>query len=300
MTMELRQLIYFDAVVRHGGFTRAAERLHVAQPAISAQLKRLETELGTELLRRNARTHALTEAGELFLARARRILAELQAARTELEELSTVLRGTVRIGATQVLGGLDLPSVLAAFRHRYPGVTLSLRTALVAELVRELDAGALDVVVGPSHPDLLAGKTVRRLASESVVLAVPPGHRLARAGRVRLAEARDESFVCLPAGSGLHAILHAAAAKAGFEPRIDFQTHSPASIRELVGARLGVALVAASTLRTPGPAVAACELVDQIRHPPIVVVTHTPPAAATRALMTHLRDAADTTTGTAR
>src|SRR5215468_4217165 len=102
--MELRQLVYFDAVVRHGGFSRAAERLHVAQPAVSAQIRRLETELGTTLLQRTTRRVSLTYAGELFLARARRVLAQVDAARGDLAELSAVLRGRVRIGATQVLG----------------------------------------------------------------------------------------------------------------------------------------------------------------------------------------------------
>src|SRR6516164_4906122 len=106
--MELRQLVYFDAVVRYGGFSRAADRLHVAQPAVSAQIRRLETELGTTLLQRTTRRVALTHAGELFLARTRQVLTQLDAARDDLAELSAVRRGRVRIGATQVLGSLDL------------------------------------------------------------------------------------------------------------------------------------------------------------------------------------------------
>ena len=111
--MELRQLAYFDAVVRHGSFTKAAQRLHVAQPAVSAQIRRLEAELGVTLLERTTRRVALTQAGELFLARARLALAQLEGARADLAELSAVLRGQVRIGATQVLGSLDLPAALA-------------------------------------------------------------------------------------------------------------------------------------------------------------------------------------------
>src|SRR6516225_994064 len=102
--MELRQLAYFDAVARHGSFTKAARRLHVAQPAVSAQIRRLEAELGTTLLERTTRRVALTHAGELFLARARQALSQLDGARADLAELSAVLRGQVRIGATQVLG----------------------------------------------------------------------------------------------------------------------------------------------------------------------------------------------------
>ena len=133
--MELRQLAYFDAVARHGSFTKAAQRLHVAQPAVSAQIRRLEAELGATLLERTTRRVALTHAGELFLARARQVLAQLDAARADLGELSAVLRGRVRIGATQVVGSLDLPAALAQFRHRYPGVSLALHSGLIAKLL---------------------------------------------------------------------------------------------------------------------------------------------------------------------
>src|SRR6516162_2771602 len=129
--MELRQLVYFDAVVRYGGFSRAAERLRVAQPAVSAQIKQLETELGATLLQRTTRRVTLTEAGEVFLARARQALEQLDRARADLDELSTVQRGRVRIGATLILGSLDLPSALAQFRRRYPGVRLALQTGLI-------------------------------------------------------------------------------------------------------------------------------------------------------------------------
>src|SRR6266700_6181921 len=101
--MELRQLVYFEAVARHGGFSRAAEQLRIAQPAVSAQVRRLEAELGTPLLERTTRRVALTYAGELFLTRTRAVLGQLEAARGELDELASVMRGRLRIGATQGL-----------------------------------------------------------------------------------------------------------------------------------------------------------------------------------------------------
>jgi LysR family transcriptional regulator, transcription activator of glutamate synthase operon len=272
--MELRQLVYFDAVVRYGGFSRAAERLHVAQPAVSAQIRRLETELGTTLLQRTTRRVALTHAGELFLVRARRVLDQLDRARADLDELSTVRRGQVRVGATQILGSLDLPAALAQFRRRYPGVSLALQTGLIAELLDALHAGEVDLVLGPVHPGLPAHFLADPLVDESLVLVTAPGHPLATglaAGRVvTLAAVRDEPFVCLRAGSGLHAILCAAAE--GFVPRIEFETYSPASIRELVAAGLGVALLAASAARTPGPAIGVHRLDRPPWHPPIGLI----------------------------
>ena len=274
--MELRQLVYFDAVVRHGGFSRAAERLRVAQPAVSAQIKQLETELGTTLLQRTTRRVTLTEAGEVFLARARQALEQLDRARADLDELSTVQRGRVRIGATLILGSLDLPSALAQFRRRYPGVRLALQTGLIAELLGTLHAGEVDLVLGPVHTGLPAHFLADTLVDESLVLVTAPGHPLAAdraAGRVvTLAAVRDEPFVCLRARSGLHGILCAAAAAEGFVPRIEFETYSPASIRELVAAGLGVALLATSAARAPGPPIGVHRLDRPPWHPPIGLI----------------------------
>ncbi|MEU8609527.1 LysR family transcriptional regulator [Actinoplanes sp. NPDC048791] len=268
--MELRQLTYFEAVARHGGFTRAAEQLRVAQSAVSAQIRALEAELGTALFARTTRRVALTEAGELLLTRCRRVFGELDGARTDLAELAAVLHGRVTLGSMAVLGGYDLPAALAGFHTRFPGVSLALRTGLIAELLALLDAGVVDLVLGPVHDDLPARFTARHLVDEQVVLVLPPGHAAVR----ELAEVRDEPFVCLPAGSGLRAILDRAATAAGFEPRVQFETHSAASIRELVGAGLAVALLARSATVAPGPAVTVVRLDPAPAHPAIGLIQH--------------------------
>jgi LysR family transcriptional regulator, transcription activator of glutamate synthase operon len=297
--MELRQLAYFDAVVRHGSFTKAAQRLHVAQPAVSAQIRRLESELGTTLLERTTRRVALTHAGELFLSRARQVLAQLDAARGDLAELSEVRRGRVRIGATQVLGALDLPATLASFRRRYPGVSLALHTGLIAKLLGMLDAGDVDLILGPVHDDLPAAYQARPLVPESLVLVTPPGHPLAARRNVALAAAGDEPFVCLPADSRLRAILTAAAAAEGFVPHVEFETYSPASIRDLVSAGLGVALLARSAAEGPGPAIGVCELARAPEHPSIglISVRGRPLTPAARAFAGHLAQTAGAATG---
>jgi DNA-binding transcriptional LysR family regulator len=267
--MELRQLVYFEAVVRHGGFTRAAERLRVAQPAVSAQVRRLERELGTPLMRRTTRRFELTEAGELFLARARRVLAELDGARTELADLAGVLSGRLRVGATPLLGPLDLPAALARCRARLPGLRLTLHSGLIAELLQALDDDRLDVVVGPVHDDLAERFVARRLATESLVLALPPGWP---ARGHTLGAFAEEPFACLPPGSGLHAILLRAATADGFEPRIEFEADSPWTVRALVSAGLGVALLAGSLARAAGPPVEVVELRRPPRHPPLGLI----------------------------
>lgn len=266
--MELRQLVYFEAVARHASFTRAAESLRIAQPAVSAQIRQLERELGTVLLERTTRRVALTHAGELVLAHARTVLAELDATRAEVDDLSAVLRGQLRLGVTPVLGSFDLPDALALFHRRYLEVRLSVQTGLIAELLHQLENGGFDMVIGPIHDELPDRFLTHRLAPEKLVLITPPGHHATR--RISsLATCRDEQFVCLPPGSGLHTILSTATAEHGFEPQIPFQASTPTGVRELVAAGLGIALLAESAALSPGPPVDVHHLKPAPRHPPI-------------------------------
>lgn len=286
--MELRQLVYLDAVVRHGGFSRAAEALHVAQPAISAQVRRLEGELGVRLLARTTRRVALTEAGELFLTRARRVLGELDAARDEAADLAAVLRGRVVLGAAPVLAGLDLPGALAGFAARHPGVRLTLRTGITAGLLAGLDTGAVDLVLGPIHDDVTRDHVTTPLLDDALVLLTPPGHRHARSRVLALADLRDDPFVCLPADSGLRRVLDVAARDAGFRAHVPFEVSTPGEVCALVAAGLGVALLAASTV---SPGVAVHGVRPALRHPPIGLV-HRELSPAARALAAFLTDAA--------
>ncbi|MCD2196552.1 LysR family transcriptional regulator [Actinomycetospora endophytica] len=287
--MELRQLTYFEAVVRCGGFTRAAEDLHIAQPAISAQIRRLETELGVPLLARTSRRVALTEAGELFLARVRRIQGEITAAREEIDDVGAVQRGRVVLGATGVLGGFDLPAALAGFAQRFPGVTLSLRSGLVGPLLDELADGTVDLVLGPVHADLPAGVVARPLVSDRLVLLTAPG-RLPRGNPVGIADVADEPFVCLPEGSGLRDLLDRMAADAGLASPVRFEAATPAGVRALVAAGLGVALLAASAAGTPGPPVDAHEVSPPTSHPPFGILrpADRSPSPAAEALYRHV------------
>lgn len=299
--MELRQLVYFEAVVRYGGFSRAGEQLRIAQPAVSAQIRRLEAELGTPLLQRTTRRVALTEAGELFLVRVRSVLEQLDLARAELGELTAVLRGRVRIGATLVLSTVDLPAALARFHRRHPSVTLTLRTGFIADLRDALDSGELDLVVGPLHSDLFENHPTRLLAEERVVLVTAPGHpavgRSADGRRtITLADLRNDPFVCLPPGTGLRAILTAAAARAGFEPRVEFEADNPAHVRELVAVGLGVALLAESAALVAGAPIDVHRLDDPPEHPPIgcILPRHSAANPATRAVVQQLAESAGT------
>src|SRR3954451_15517222 len=203
--MELRQLRYLVALAEERHFTRAAARVHIAQPALSQQIRRLEDELGLPLVDRTTRQVALTEAGELLVDRARRALAEVDAAQAELSDLAGVRAGHVVVGAMQSLGPFDLSALLAAFHAAHPGVDLTVREdvsdALLAMVRRdEVELAFLSVAERLRDGDALAHE---RLLTERLVLLVATTHHLASRGRVALGELRDEDFITFREGAGL-------------------------------------------------------------------------------------------------
>ena len=256
--------------MRCGGFTRAATDLHLAQPVVSAHIKRLELELGVTLLHR-ARPVSLSAEGESFLPYVRRALASLDEGERAVRAFRSVSVGHVRVAATSLLGGFDLVSTIGRFRLRYPGVTVSLRTGLIADLLEELHRGRVDVVVGPVVEQWEQEGTRRtEIADERLVLISP----LSTARRVRsLADVADEPFVCLSSDSGLRCLLNTAFSAVDAVPRVEFETHSPASIREMVAAGLGCALIAQSAVEKEGPDVQVYDIPGLPPHPPIAAIS---------------------------
>src|SRR4051795_8504078 len=172
--MELRQLRYVEAVPRPRHFTRASEELHVAQSALSHQIRRLEAELGSELFERTSRSVVPTEAGQAVAARARRILAEVDGVRGEVDELRGLVRGRVSIGALLPAGPLDVPDLLARFAEAFPGIEVHLREGTAGDMLRYLDADEVDAAftLQPELPDELEAE---RMGEEELVAAFPPG-----------------------------------------------------------------------------------------------------------------------------
>lgn len=145
--MQFQQLHYFVAVAETRHFTRAAEMVHVAQPSLSQQIRALERELGADLFLRARGNITLTDAGEALLPLARRILADADTARHEVQELVQLRSGRVRLGATPSLCTGLLPDVLRAYHDRYPGIRLMIEENGSHDLVRELARGALDLAL---------------------------------------------------------------------------------------------------------------------------------------------------------
>lgn len=249
--MELRQIEHFLAVVQAGSFTGAAHRAHIVQSALSASIRKLEAELGTQLFERTTRRVALTEAGRALLPAAHRITADVDAARAEVSAVAGLTRGRVSIGTIQTLTVVNLPAKLGEFRLRHPGVRIHVRDGTVPDLAAAVGSGELDLsfLAGDEPlPDELHGFA---RWSQNLVLLCHPGHRLERRRRVRLAELDDEPFVDF-SGSGIQAMTARRFATAGIKHnRVCEATHMPLLV-ELVAAGLGIAIVPQPVAETSG------------------------------------------------
>jgi DNA-binding transcriptional LysR family regulator len=241
--MELRQLEYFVAVAEEASFTRAAARVHVAQPGVSAQVRRLERELGQELLDRSGRTVRLTRVGEAVLPYARAALAAVAAARLATDELAGLVRVRVAVGMVTGRSSFDLPDALADFHERHPGVEITLAEDNSDHLLASLQAGQLDMaLVGLSTPPP-AGVRTQVVADEPVVAAVSHDHPMRARSTIPLRAMRDLPLISLPRGTGLRAAIDSACAAAGFRPRIAFEASDPDVLARLAARGLGVAIL---------------------------------------------------------
>ncbi|MEU9124002.1 LysR substrate-binding domain-containing protein [Streptomyces sp. NPDC048506] len=247
--MELRQLQYFVAVVEEGGFTRAAARLHLAQPGVSAQIRQLERELGQRLLDRSGRSVTVTEVGGAVLGYARAALAAVEGIRQTVDEYAGLLRGRVAIGLLSgaVIGAFGVPSLLADFHDDHPQVEISLTEDTSERMLAALHDGALDIaVIGLAEEAPPPGVSLQMLIDVPLVVAVAPDDPLcADPGRtgVPLSALRERPLISLPRGTGLRGVLERACAEAGFRPRIAFEAAAPQVLAQLAARGLGVAVI---------------------------------------------------------
>jgi DNA-binding transcriptional LysR family regulator len=247
--MELHQLAYFVAVAEEGSFTRAAERLHVAQPGVSAQVKRLERELGQELLDRTGRTVRLTDVGAAALPHARAALVAVRGVREAVEELAGLVRGQVAIGAVTSAGPVGLPDLLAGFHERYPAVEITLSEANSDVMLAALREGRLDLAVVGLATGPPPGIATQVLLDEPFLAVTAPTGPLADRTAVGLPELGEVPLMALPKGTGLRTALDAAFAREGRTPRIAFEAADPNVLVQLAMRGLGVAVVPESLAR---------------------------------------------------
>ena len=287
--MELRQLEYFLAVAEERNFTRAAERVHISQSGVSAQIRQLERELGAELFDRSARTVTLTVAGKAALEHARQAVAAARAVGQAVGEVGDLIRGSLTVGMVAGCTLTPLFDGLAAFHRAHPGVELALLEDDSDRLTEAVRTGTLDLALigcAGTTPDGLDAHT---LIAEPLVAAVPPGHPLAGPA-VTLAELLAHPLICLPPGTGVRTVLDRDCAAAGLTPRIALQASAASAIADLAARGLGVAVLSRS-MAEAFPALVPVTVTDLTTPGLLALVSRPGPAPALRALLAELRRA---------
>jgi DNA-binding transcriptional LysR family regulator len=283
--MQLQQLAYFVAVAEVRHFTQAAELLRVAQPSLSKQIRALENELNVSLFSRARGNITLTPAGEALLPLAKRILADVDTARLEVQELVGLKRGRVRLGATPSLCAGLLADVLRRFHDAYPGIQLIVEEGGSRDLVRELTRGSLDMalVILPLHGDPPLDTTP--ILREYLVVASPAGPekgvqersskaaQLPRRSYLRIEDLQNRPLVMFRPGYDLREATISACRAAGFEPRFAVEGGEMDAVLRFVEVGLGIAVVPSMVLAgRPGlrgtPLVLADEEARRGRHGP--------------------------------
>lgn len=281
--VDVHQLRCMEAVARHRHFTRAAEELHLAQSALSHQIRRLERELGTPLFERTSRRVITTEAGLVVAARARRIFAELAGAREEVDELRGVLRGRIRVGALLPAGDVDVPGLLASFSRAHPGVEVDLYEGIADDMFRRLAGDDLDAAISllaGDPPDELA---VEPLSQDEVVAAFAPD-RAPRARQISVADLGRMTIVATRRGSAITHALDQRFASAGQQLRLALESGDPFLLRSLAARGFATAILPRSLTAMDGPAIEVRSLRPAL-HLPLALVWRRardlPPAART-------------------
>jgi len=242
--MELRQLRYFVVLAETLHFGRAASLLHISQPPLSRQIAMLEEELGVVLFQRTQRSVQLTAAGQRFYGDARSVLATLDRARSHARAAELGDAGTLSAGFMFAVACSVLPILTRAYAAAFPRIEVKLRETIPTTLAEDLRSGKLDVGIMYSSDatDELCTETIFR---EPLVAALPAGHRLESRSAISVAELKDDSFIISPreASPYIYNTITEHCRQAGFMPQVRLETNFQQTIVNLVGQRLGVALV---------------------------------------------------------
>lgn len=248
--MDLRHLRYFIAVAEELHFTRAARRLHIAQPPMSRQIRELEEELGVTLFNRTRRQVELTEAGQVFLVKARQVLRAAESAVLETQRAERGETGKLAVGFFEQTAYTLLPPILRAFHQRFPEVDVQLRWFPVIGQVEALEQGEVDIAFVRPVADLSA-LSKRLLLTEAFVVAVPASHRFATRDAVSIDECADERIINYTQhlAPDYHAAIMRACALAGFVPQRPLDVGQVYTALGLVSAGVGIAFAPASVQR---------------------------------------------------
>jgi len=247
--LTLRQFEVFLAVARAKSFRRAAEALHLSQPALSQHVAELERALGARVFDRLGRSVSLTEAGRIIEDHALRLFATLASARETIGELGGLKRGSLLVGASTTPGIYVLPAVIAAFQARYPGITLSLQLANSAIIEARIRANELDLGVVGGHALHHGEECLAAGLLDELVLIVPPGHRWARRREVAPALLADQRLLVREEGSATRQVTERALHQSGIRVAASMELGHTEAIKQAVMAGLGIALVSVHAVR---------------------------------------------------
>jgi DNA-binding transcriptional LysR family regulator len=289
--MELHQLEYFVAVAEEANFTRAAAKMHVAQPGVSAQIRRLEREFCHSLFDRSGRSVTLTAVGAAVLPYARAALSAVEAAKHAVDELTGLVRGRVTVGMVTVVAPVNVPDLLADFHSRHPDVEITLVEANSSVLVESLQQGELDLAFVGLSMEPPEGLRAEVVADEPLVAVVSVHDQLAAQDSVTLAQVQDRRLICLPRGTGTRTALDSALAKAGQRPRIAFEASDPGVLVQLAGRGFGIAILPEPLAGAAEPAVEVLAISEPPLRTRIDLVWRSagPLSPAARALIQHAR-----------
>ncbi|MEK5059701.1 LysR family transcriptional regulator [Paenibacillus sp. FSL H7-0326] len=240
--MDIRHLQYFLEVARQHSFTKAAQVLFITQPTISKTVKSLEDELGVTLLDRYGKNVKLTDAGEVFARQAQEIVTSFHNLSSELDDLMNLKKGHIRIGLPPMIGASFFPKVIGAFYKQYPNITIQLFEDGGKKVENDILSGALDVgvTVLPADEDLFDSYI---FVDESLKVVLHPTHPLAEQDEIQLAELSEDGFILFREDFSLHDRIIGACQKAGYQPRIIYESAQWDLISNMVAAGLGVALL---------------------------------------------------------
>lgn len=249
--MELTPLRYFIAIAQAGHLTRAAKKLGVTQPALSAMLKKLEEEAGAPLLHRTGRGVELSEAGRVFLRHAEEAVGRADAGVRAVKELVGLQAGSIRVGGGATATSYLLPRVVSAVRRAHPGLRFYIREAGSSVVAAAVSSGELDLGIvtmplkGPEADELVKIP----LVSDEMRLILPPRHGLTGKKQFKWVELAGESVVAFEAGTAVRELIDRAAAEAGVVMNVVMELRSIESIKQMVAAGIGVGFVSKFALK---------------------------------------------------
>jgi DNA-binding transcriptional LysR family regulator len=261
--MELRHFQHFIAVAEELNFSRAAERVHIVQSALSTSIRLLEEELKARLFVRSTRQVQLTPAGRAFLEKAREVLRVIELGRESVASIEGLRSGSLSIGTVHSLPAfLDLPSLISRFHAIHPGIEVRLRQGDAVGLMEQLRTGRLDLAFLPllDPPDDIVTKIV---ACEDLVIAAAPDHPLAGRTDVSLREVATHPFVDFEIGWGTRPLIDRAFGQAGLHRRTIFDVTDIETIIELIRRGLGVALLPETIAEMRRSKIAIAELSEE-------------------------------------